>query len=294
MSKPLLLTVVIPVYNRSIELDRALQSLCSQTLQNFEVIICDDGSDEDINVVADRYRKSLPLQVLRLQHSGGPAHPRNCGVRHAKTTWVSFLDSDDWWDCSRVEVIANSLNLDCDVYYHRLAVINTSQGSTSSRTGVVGFPPGRRGMLTTLLCKHNPIPLSSAVVRRQAIIDVGGFDPTTLEDYDLWIRLALVGAQFFYADQVLGSYSLAKDNISAFTPEQVRIQKNFFDKTLSRLSGHDLDAANSHFSYLLCSYALKINDPDWLSSLNGVSFVIDPLRWLKLRAKLFLWGAWRR
>ena len=101
-STPLDLTVVIPTYNRSHELVRALDSLVAQTDTGFEVIVCDDGSTEDIASAIQGFHGRLRLRLMRIDNSGGPARPRNVATQAATTRWISYLDSDDWWYPSRM------------------------------------------------------------------------------------------------------------------------------------------------------------------------------------------------
>lgn len=285
------LTVVIPVYNRDEELRRALQSLSQQTSLNFATLVCDDGSESNIVSIVDSFRSKLIVDVLHLSHSGGPSKPRNYGVWHAQTPWISFLDSDDWWFPERIETILKHLPLGFDVFYHRLIVCSGGKyGSRETEYKSIGSSPGRNGMLTTLLRKENPIPLSSAVVKREALIEIGVFDPEMdlIEDYDLWVRLALRGASFGFINQELGIYTVANDNISSFNSNHFCVQSSFFKKTLSSLSGSLKISAKSYFSYLLCSYSLYLGEPVCVDALRGISFLIDPWRWVKIRIKIIM------
>src|SRR5437763_1133783 len=90
-------SVVIPTYNRAAELERCLESLIAQTFHDFEVLISDDGSTDRSADVARAFSDRLTIQYRWSEHWGGPARPRNLGIRHAASEWVCFLDSDDWW-----------------------------------------------------------------------------------------------------------------------------------------------------------------------------------------------------
>lgn len=84
------ITIVIPVFNRADELVRALSSLVDQTDKDFDVIVCDDGSTEDIYSKTKHYRDILRVKFIRIDNSGGPARPRNKAVEIVTATWVSF------------------------------------------------------------------------------------------------------------------------------------------------------------------------------------------------------------
>ena len=86
-------SIIVPVYNRPDEVDELLESLCSQTLKDFEVIIVEDGSKKPCKDVCDKYASILDLHYYYKENSG-PGQSRNYGVERAKGEWVIILDSD--------------------------------------------------------------------------------------------------------------------------------------------------------------------------------------------------------
>jgi len=182
--------VVIPVFNRSAELARALDSLVSQSDTSFGVIICDDGSSEDISAVTRLYNDRLQMSLVRIENSGGPARPRNVGVATSRATWISFLDSDDWWLKHRMSRVREVLNDDGDLVYHQLSEERPVQ-NTLNRKGhnsIIGHALQTADPLLHMLRLGNPIPTSACTVRRQSLIDIGGFEESqslaSVEDFD--------------------------------------------------------------------------------------------------------------
>ena len=104
-----LVSVVIPVFNRAWQLQRALSSLQDQTYKNFEVIVSDDGSTEDIAAVVEEFRGTLNICLLKAENFGGPARPRNLGIQNAKGNWIAFLDCDDYWYKNKLELQSKGL-----------------------------------------------------------------------------------------------------------------------------------------------------------------------------------------
>ena len=86
-------SIIVPVYNRPDEVDELLESLCSQTLKDFEVIIVEDGSQKPCKDVCDKYADILDLHYYNKENSG-PGQSRNYGVERAKGDYVIILDSD--------------------------------------------------------------------------------------------------------------------------------------------------------------------------------------------------------
>lgn len=101
------ISVVIPVFNRSWQLRRALESLQGQSFKDFEVIVCDDGSTEDISGLIKGFEGVLKILLVQIPNWGGPAKPRNEGLKLATSEWVAFLDSDDWWDSNRLDMVVS-------------------------------------------------------------------------------------------------------------------------------------------------------------------------------------------
>lgn len=290
MTAPRSITVVIPAYNRREELRRALDCLVSQTDADFDVFVCDDGSSEDIQSVVDEFRDRLCIEYQRIDNSGGPARPRNVGCAQARGEWVSFLDSDDWWLPNRMASVKGHLVDDVDVVYHSLSVARApSAKHMGTDDEQIGQPLRSTDALTHMLRFGNPLPTSATLVRTALMRDTGGFDErrelASVEDFDLWLRLATKGARFHYVGSALGFYWVGEDNISAFTKLQYERQRTLFDRHLSLLPHSYRRRALSNFNYLLWSYELLLALPN-SGRLAKVKFSVEPFRWLKARVKL--------
>ncbi len=228
------LSVIIPVFNRSWQLARALDSLVIQTDRDFEVVICDDGSTEDIHAVVQPYLHQLQLRYIRIDNSGGPARPRNTAVSHASGEWLSFLDSDDWWDADRIAVIKSSLNEDSDLIYHRLRVV-CAPGLIKPREKrrIIGEDL-RCDPLSHMFLYGNPIPNSAALIRSSWLKKIGGLSEdrelVSLEDFDAWLRVVESGGRIKFLERTLGSYWVGEDAISGISKSQAIKQKILFER----------------------------------------------------------------
>ena len=101
-------SIIVPVYNRPDEVDELLESLCSQTFKDFEVVIVEDGSQKPCKDVCDKYADILDLHYYYKENSG-PGQSRNYGVERAKGDYVLILDSDVVLPTSYLEATDNSL-----------------------------------------------------------------------------------------------------------------------------------------------------------------------------------------
>lgn len=285
-------TVVIPTYNRSEELARALNSLVAQTDRDFDVIVCDDGSTEDIASVTHSFANSLRLQLLRIDNSGGPARPRNTAIQATRTRWVSFLDSDDWWFPERMARVKAELDEGCDIVYHQLSVERADHSAFAKPAHGASLGDALRvaDPLTHMIRFGNPLPTSATTVRNELMQTIGGFEENrelaSVEDFDAWLRLASRGVRMKMIPERLGAYWVGADQISTFNPHQYERQRNLFQRQLQLLPLSYRALAQSNFSYLLGSYALDLGLPGAREHYRDISLRLEPVRWLKARLRL--------
>ncbi|MBV9993710.1 MAG: glycosyltransferase [Caulobacteraceae bacterium] len=205
------ISVVIPCYNAADTLGRALSSLAHQSWPAWEAIVVDDGSEDDsAGLAARRARRDPRVRVLRQSHHGAAA-ARNRGVAAASGTWLCFLDADDWLDR---QAFARWL-LTADRQAGAAVVVGRSVRVTE---GGRAWPWPKRDLADAfgVFCSDCAITIHSALVKRSAVLAVGGFDASlrTSEDWDLWQRIARAGAAFAQTDQVVGYYRARAGSLS--------------------------------------------------------------------------------
>lgn len=209
-------SIIIPVYNRAHLLDLCLLSLVNQSFKNFEVIVSDDGSEDNINEIIKKYENSLRITYLFGPNWGGPAKPRNNGIEKSSYDWICFLDSDDRWYPSKLEEVIpftqtyDLIYHDLDVYYNGKYMFYKSLKNNSSKL--------KSPIFNQLLTNGNIIPNSSVCVRKDIVFKAGLFSEDkkmiSVEDFDLWLRISLLTEKFFYIRKKLGIYSIGDSNIS--------------------------------------------------------------------------------
>jgi glycosyltransferase involved in cell wall biosynthesis len=117
---PRLVSVVIPVFNRPGLLEEAVGSVRSQTYREFEIIIVDDGSDEETAKLCDLLaQKDSRIRVVHRPHVGRPGLVREAGRLLARGEYIQYLDSDDLLMPRKFELMVAALrnNPDCDIAY---------------------------------------------------------------------------------------------------------------------------------------------------------------------------------
>jgi glycosyltransferase involved in cell wall biosynthesis len=203
-------SVIVPTYNRIIELNYCLQSLANQTFKDFEVIVVDDGSNEDVFTVIKKWQSLLSIRYIRLEEpSGSPVLPRNRGVASATGQWVCFLDSDDWWYSEKLSSIYNYTG-EYDFIYHPM-----DKYLIKHRVGKMNIRHFRSPIYQDLMVYHNGIVTSGVSVRKEIFKKTGGFQSySPAEDYELWLRISILTEKFFAVDKCLGGYLNSESGIS--------------------------------------------------------------------------------
>lgn len=180
-------SVIVPTRNRPEALRQCLAALAAQDmpLAQFEVLICDDGSDEDVRTVAEQAQQTgLPVRYLR-QAPRGPATARNLGIRHAQGEIIAMTDSDTLPDRAWLRNLIEALN----AHPEAVGVEGKVYAENEGEFGPLGEGPTNLtgGVFLTCNCAY----------RREALFQAGGFDESfpypAYEDTDLAARAGQLG-----------------------------------------------------------------------------------------------------
>lgn len=96
-------SIIMPSYNTAQYISHSIDSVLAQTYSNWELIIVDDCSTDDTDVVVQSYLKDSRIRYLKNEKNSGAAVSRNCALREARGKWIAFLDSDDLWLPQKLE-----------------------------------------------------------------------------------------------------------------------------------------------------------------------------------------------
>lgn len=182
-------TVLIGSYDNAATLPRAIDSILAQSVAELELIVIDDGStDATAELTADYTRRDRRVRLLSMGRNVGISASLNAGLRAARAAVVAINDADDHSAPHRLERQLALLDArpDVAVVGCRMHEVDEHGRPLRARTS---FRPGDVG---GALMRFNPIPNTSAALRRDAALAVGGYD-TRLRyamEYDLWLRLA--------------------------------------------------------------------------------------------------------
>lgn len=181
-----LVSVIIPVYNRPKELQRAIHSVLNQTYQNFELLVVDDGSESDLKQICDSFHDER-IRFLRNEKHTNANVARNRGIREAKGEYISMLDSDDEFLPIHLERrIEKIQEWNCDGIFGSAFVWNGDEKKIK-----LSRPLRDKESMADYLLNGGSAPTPSHFYKKDAVLDVI-WDETLFrhQDYDFSIRFS--------------------------------------------------------------------------------------------------------
>jgi len=180
-----MVSVIIPSHNRAWSIERAIDSILSQTVKEFEIIVVNDGSSDGTEeILTSRYPVVRQYTINR----SGVSKARNVGIQNARGEWIAFLDSDDYWLPNKLEEQMSYLAMNpwfqiChtdEIWIKNGKRINQSK-KHQKYSGWFFYP-------SLQLCLISP---SSVIIKKTVFDNVGMFDENFeyVEDYELWLRI---------------------------------------------------------------------------------------------------------
>lgn len=237
-------SIVVPLYNKAPHIERAIRSVLAQSLGEWELIVIDDASTDDGPTIARRLLEAEPRARMLSRGVRGPGGyaARNLGIRESRAEWVAFLDADDEWSTQLLEE------------YDRLraafpgaAFVGSAQREIMAN-GEDALDPyvgrhSRRGPHAIGILDYaregasgrNPIHTSAVAVRRDLLLQVGGFPEgrcTRGGDRDTWLRL-LAMRDFVWSPHLGATYH--RDAVNMVTKTTTPTLRTCMDETLEGL-----------------------------------------------------------
>lgn len=209
-----MVSVIIPTYNRAQLIKRAVVSVLKQTYRDFELIIVDDGSQDETEEIIDKIIKETQgdrIRYIKLDRNQGVSHARNVGIQEAKYEYIAFLDSDDEWMPLKIELqMQKMLNADKEV---ALVFCRMGGKKRDSEERYVCPPENVPkeilvGNLFSGLLQQNVIGTPTMLVRKECLKQVGGFKESLrcIEDWEMILRLARKWKIEFVDEQLVEVY----------------------------------------------------------------------------------------
>ena len=204
-----MISVVVPIYNKSKTITRCLESVVSQSLTPGEIILVDDGSSDNSLIITKNWIKknaqNIPYKLIS-QGNRGVAYSRNKGIEIAKYEYIALIDADDYWQSDFLinmkMVIEQFPNIALATCKHEIEDPEIGKFTPKQFFGLESL-----GVFNNYpqLARKYPIVNSSKVVLNKKYVDILGGFPNGVkvsEDLFLWIRLSQL-APFGYCDKTL-------------------------------------------------------------------------------------------
>lgn len=191
-------SIVIPLYNKAPYVAKAIQSVLVQTYTDYELIVMDDGSEDDSFCIAQKAIEGHGNCHLYRQKNAGVSMARNNGVALSQGEYLCFLDADDWWEPAFLEEMSKLIAEfpDAGIYGTNYTIVNETKHKT--RLAPIGVEPGfEKGVINycQVYAKTLAMPLTSisVAIPKSVFNETGGFPKGIKlgEDFLLWVHIAL-------------------------------------------------------------------------------------------------------
>ena len=265
--KQMSISAVIPAYNAESTIVETLDSILAQTIPVSEIIVVDDMSPDSTVAVIQRWQSdhpNAPLILIEQSENTGPAGARNTGIERATGKWIAFLDSDDAWlpEKLAIQLAAVEENPGVTLVCGRTVPLDAEDCGEWD----VGSGKWREFSLKDFV-SHNPVATSTVLMRRNVLLDLGGFDLQFCgpEDYDLWLR-TISKHTSLELDLPLSRY---RSTVGSLRMDERKFLSQVL-RVLTKAFGEG-GALNAHPEYRRRSYAEQYSSASWMAYNRGAN-----------------------
>jgi len=228
----------MPAFNASKTIADSVKSVLAQVYINWELIIVNDGSKDDTKDIAESFQeKDNKIIILTLPNNKGLSNARNEGCKFANGCFIAFLDSDDLWHREKLkrQITFHLLNPAVEISHTDFHLFTSKGLLKRPLKYLVDFKRYKEGNIYPRICYRNPIGILTVMITKRLLLEVGFFDDSlwTMEDQDLWVRIARKGTRFGYISQILSYYRISLDSITSKTGKYKRAYKKYISKVMA-------------------------------------------------------------
>lgn len=218
MKKKPFFSVVIPTFNSEKTILKTLWSVKKQSFKNFQVIIVDDGSEDNTVFLIEKFisENNLDIKLFKIKNSGGPAVPRNLAIKNSDGDWICFLDSDDYWFSNKLQ----DANYFLKHNYNETDVLCSNEIMIYKKKKIrLIYGPETKDFYMNLLKNGNKLSTSATIVKKnflkyKNIFFNENIKFSSVEDYDFWLQIAKYGGKFNFLNKFCGLYLISENSIS--------------------------------------------------------------------------------
>lgn len=210
MNQSSLVSIITPNYNCERFIAQTIDSVLSQTYQNWEMIIVDDCStDNSYNIAVEYAKNDKRIIVLRNESNSGAAISRNKALDNAKGEYIAFLDSDDLWEQNKLEKQLKFMEENnCDFSFSRYSLIDEENNSLGKTANIV------KKLSYFKLLHHDYIGCLTAMYRFDIAKDIRSYNIKNNNDYGLFLQVVKKAKNAMGINEVLAFYRIRRAGIS--------------------------------------------------------------------------------
>jgi hypothetical protein len=275
-------STIIAAYNAAHLIGDAVASALQQVPAPMEVVVCDDGSTDDLPGALERFGDAV--RYVRVEH-GGEARAKNAAAAAARGDYLAVLDADDVFAPGRLAAMADLATERPDLD------IITTDAFLDLAGEVVGRAYGPDNPFEVEhqdreILKRNFV-FGLVAVRRQAFLDAGGYDEAIkyTTDWDLWVRMVLAGSRVGLVDEPLARYRLHAASMSARRRDMAEGRCMTLAKALARDDLDDAQRAIATDAYAAECRRLEREELAQALEQAGGSLVARRRAWAVLRGR---------
>jgi glycosyltransferase involved in cell wall biosynthesis len=233
-------SIVMAVLNGERYIAEAIQSICDQTYDNFELLVVDDGSTDRTKEIAMSFSSTIDVKYIRHETCRGIAPSMNDGIRNASGDMIAFLDHDDTWFPHFLETQVRYMTAHPDVgmAHSDLQTIDHDGNVLEPSVAVCRNRVEPSGHIFRQVFLHSMICGNTVLIRKECFTRLGLFDENLKwGDYHMWLRIAR-HYKIDYVNQVLTSYrqhaSQSTRSVAVKRPDQESVAMKAIDKLLEQ------------------------------------------------------------
>ena len=212
----MLIDVILPTFNRAYCLKRTIDSVLSQTYQELNLYVIDDGSTDETKNLISQYQNESRVHYF-FQDNKGVSAARNCGIQQGQAEWVAFVDSDDEWLPHKLETQVDFIKKNPNIRFihsNEIWMRNGVRVNPKKKFDKSYHDLFRRSLE---MCLISP---STVVMKKELCLQHGLFneDFIVCEDYDLWLKILATEEVGFVSDFLIKKYGGHSDQLSTQFP----------------------------------------------------------------------------
>lgn len=267
------ISVIIPAYNAEKFIDETIRSVLSQTIEDIEVIIVNDGStDNTLNILKSYSDPRLSYYDIK---NSGVSFARNYAVNKAAGKWLAFIDADDIWANNKLE--AQLTSIDNNRWSHTNSYyIGEQQSGNEKRSDLTEQFDGN---IFEHLIEENFITTSTVLIDKNLFLSTGGFDESlkALEDWRLWLDIASKES-IAYSKEPLAKYRVYEGSTSrkarSMLPIHIEVIQAVAKTLPNNKKSQQLVKNGMLKSFAICSYIAEDSKDYSFSSFCALKAVL--------------------